>query len=369
MDYLVQFQLNIFALMVLVVLYIIIKMKARVKSFGKKLLKILMMMSAVAIIIEPLTWIFDGMQFPGAYFLEYSTNFILFMMGPIIGGLLLAYVDYHIFKDPQRVYKKGFYQHLSILTFVILIINIFHPVYFNVEPVTNSYSSGDFKSLHYFVLASLYIYMLYFLYKNKDRIHTYVATIFIIFFMLPIIGMVVQLFDSKLYFSWTSIVLAILVAYIFLETTSTEEDFLTKLYNRQSYETYLQHLLEENRSFGILLIDLNYFKEINDQYGHDVGDHVLIEFATILKKVFSNSGFVSRLGGDEFIVVVENQVESTESLIADIRNLLQKNNNPFIQQLSFSYGYQTYNELMTVDELYSTVDKKMYQYKREMKTV
>ncbi len=369
MDYLVQFQINVFAMMILIVLYIIIKKKSKVKSFGKRLLKIVMIATAIAIIVEPLTWIFDGMQFFGAFFLEYSTNFVLFLIGPVLGGLMLSYVDYHIFKDPKRIYKKGFYQYLSIFTFFLLIFNLFYPIYFEIHPVRNSFSSGDFKELHYLVLASLYIYMIFFVIKNKNKLQLYVLTIFLVFFMLPIIGMIVQLFDSKLHFSWTSIVLGILVTYIFLESTSTEEDFLTKLYNRQSYDLYLQHLLESETPFGIILIDLNDFKIINDTYGHHQGDQMLIAFAKTLKKVFPKKALVSRLGGDEFIVVIESKETNVDHYIAKINHILEKNEDELIRKMTFSYGYQPYTERMTVDELYTTVDKKMYQYKKSARTV
>ncbi|MCT2535998.1 GGDEF domain-containing protein [Aquibacillus koreensis] len=363
MHYIVQFQINIFAIVILIVLYLIIKTKSKVKSYSKQILKYIMIASAVAIIMEPLTWIFDGMTFFGAYFLEYSTNFILFMIGPILGGLMLSYVDYHLFKDPKRIYKKRFYQGASAVTFIILIINIFYPLYFQINPETVSFSSGDYKGLHYLVLASLYVYMFLLLILNRKRIRFYALSIFLVFFMLPIIGMVVQLFESRLYFSWTSIVLGILVAYIFLETSSSEEDYLTKIYNRHSYETYVQHFIEVNKKFGVILIDLDNFKEINDQYGHDKGDQVLIAFAQVLKKVFHTNSLVSRLGGDEFIVVIEKSDTKVEQYISSVEHLLKNHDVTFINQLTFSYGYQQYLENMTVDELYSKVDKKMYNDK------
>ncbi|WP_407271326.1 GGDEF domain-containing protein [Radiobacillus sp. PE A8.2] len=363
MQYLIQFQINIFALMILIVLYLFIRMRSKIKSFGKMLLRMILIASTVAIIIEPLTWIFDGMQFAGAFLLEYVSNFILFMMGPLLGGLMLAYVDYCIFKDLKRILKRRFYQDVSILTFAVLIVNIFYPFYFQVNPVTNSFSSGEYKWIHYVTLASLYIYMLIFLIKNRKRTKLYIVSIFVLFFMLPIIGMLVQLIDSKLYFSWTFIVLGILVAYVFLETSSTEVDYLTKVYNRHSYESYLKHLIETDKKFAAIFIDLDKFKDINDQYGHDIGDQVLIVFAQVLGKVFHPNSLVFRLGGDEFIVVVESTNTNAEYYISQIQTHLEDNPLTYINQLRFSYGYQQYSEKMTVDELYIKVDKEMYARK------
>lgn len=367
MEFFVQFQINIFAIMILIVIYLIIKMKSKVKSYGKKLLKIIIIASAVAIVVEPLTWIFDGMQFFGAFYLEYSTNFLLFMMGPILGGLMLSYVDYRIFKDLKRISTRIFYQGISIVTFVVLMINMFYPIYFEIDPVTNSFSSGDYKWIHYLGLASLYIYMFLFVILNRKLIKLYVINIFLVLFMLPIIGMVVQLFDSRLYFSWTSIVLGILVAYIFLETTSTEEDHLTKLYNRKSYENYVEHLIEANKCFSVILIDLDNFKKINDQYGHNKGDQAIVAFAQVLQKVFHINSLVSRLGGDEFIVVVDTVDVELEKHIPKIDRLLKKHEDAVINRLSFSYGYQEYSQKMTADELFTTVDNKMYKDKRTSK--
>lgn len=369
MDYIVQFQINIYAIMVLIVLYLIIKLKSKVETFGKKLLKLVLIGTAVAIIVEPLTWIFDRKTFYGAFLLEYSTNFILFMLGPVLAGLMLAYVDYHLFTAPKRIYRRFFYQHISLLTLLILLINLFYPIYFSVDPVHNIFQSGMFKPLHYLLLAGLYLYMALFVWRNRRRTQPYVLNIFFIFFILPILGMVIQMFESKLYFSWTSIVLGILAAYIFLETTSAEEDNLTKVYNRHSYELYVRHLMEDRKPFGVILFDLDRFKGINDQFGHDIGDRVLLAFAQALKEVFHTNALVSRMGGDEFVVVLRTEEDNIDSYIQEIKDLLRENEMKHVNELTFSYGYQRYSEAITADEMYTLVDKKMYKFKNRSEVI
>ncbi|WP_027955986.1 GGDEF domain-containing protein [Halobacillus kuroshimensis] len=365
MDYFVQFQLNVFALLCLAVLYVIMRTKSKVESFGKRLLRMIMAATAAAVILEPLTWIFDRKLFFGAYLLEYWTNFGLFLIGPVLGGLMLSYVDYHLFKAPSRVYKKLFYQHMTIFTFVVLLINVFYPVYFDVDPVVNGFSSGPLKEFHYLILAGIYISMFRLLIKNKPRVSRSTYWIFTVFFALPIAGMVVQLFDSKLYFSWTSIVLGILVAYTFLESTTSEQDFLTKLYNRQSYEIYLNHMIEIRRPFGIILIDLDHFKEINDHFGHQQGDQVLLEFARVLEKTFKNHGLPARIGGDEFVIVLHDEGRPVRDYVKEMSARLKTYEDPFIRNLQFSYGWSCYEEGMSMEELYTSADQKMYKDKRE----
>ncbi|MBI9010192.1 MAG: GGDEF domain-containing protein [Tenericutes bacterium] len=176
--------------------------------------------------------------------------------------------------------------------------------------------------------------------------------------------MVIQSFHNGFFFTWNSMVLSLLVIYIFLESTSVEKDYLTKLFSRQSYEKYVSHIIGTEKPFSILFIDLDKFKTINDKLGHFVGDKVLVEFGRTLVKVFRPNHMVSRLGGDEFLVVIENVLVIKESIEA-IYKLLSKHEDEAISTLEFSYGYQQYEKNMTIDELYIKADRKMYEHKEK----
>lgn len=367
MEYLVQFQINIFALFILLGLYLFVRISS-IRTFSGRLLRGLIVVTAVSIIVEPLTWIFDGMLFQGAFLLEYGTNFLLFLLGPVIGGLLLSYMDYRAYKNPRRLRERFYYQQASILTFLLLIANIFTPIYFSVDPATNKFSSGDYKDLHYVVLAGFYIYMLYFILKSRKKLTLQESLIFILCFLLPILGMVIQLYDSKLHFSWTSIVIGLLIIYVFLETTPSEEDYLTKLYNRKNYESQLNYFVQIRKPFGVAIFDLNYFKDINDTYGHQKGDEVLIAFGQALKKTFDRYGLVSRLGGDEFAVIIDGAYEKIDVLVDELREVLSTHEDPLVRSLEFSFGYQKHQESISLDELYNLADHKMYAHKERIKS-
>jgi len=87
-------------------------------------------------------------------------------------------------------------------------------------------------------------------------------------------------------------------------------DSLTHLANRRLLEESLQNALKHclyDKHFGALLfIDLDYFKELNDTFGHDAGDMLLIQVASRLKEAIRESDLVARLGGDEFIILLKN---------------------------------------------------------------
>lgn len=205
--------------------------------------------------------------------------------------------------------------------------------------------------------------MLLSLYRHRHIMTKHAQHIFTWFFMLPIFGMIVQLFNSRLYFSFTSVVLGILVAHIFLESQATEEDYLTKLYNRQSYEMYVEHLIENNQPFTLIVFDLNNFKKINDTYGHHAGDLSLMAFGEALKTVFKDNALVSRLGGDEFVVVVEGK-EVLSPYTEEIKTKLSRHREDYINQLSFSSGLAVRNELESKEQLYQRADQELYKEKK-----
>lgn len=364
MEYLIKFQLNIYAVLVLVILLIAILKKSRIVNLGRQLFLTTIFLCIAVIIIEPLTWIFDGMHFYGAYFLEYLTNVLLILIAPILCGLMVSYVDYYIFKDRDRLKKRFFYLTPTIFTVIMLIINIFHPIYFYVDREFVGYHVEDFLWIQYVMIIGYYLFMILFTLKHRKKTYNYVVWIFLVFFSLPIIGMLLQLIFVNLFFSWTAIGLSLLVIYFFLESTTGEKDYLTKLYSRRSYEKYVNHLIDGHRDFSILFLDLDDFKLVNDTKGHFAGDQVLISFARLLEKVFYPNTMVSRLAGDEFIVVLEHPMD-IETSVNHIYHLIENHNNQLLKSLKFSFGHQDYQESMSIDELYVSVDRLMYQHKNQ----
>lgn len=361
MDFIIQFQLNIFSLLVLIVLQSIICIRTKIKSFGCKLISHTVLFTIIALIIEPITWAFDGIQSDAGFFMEYISNFILLLIPPVICAFMLSYVDYYIYKDIHRIKKRFYYLHFFGLTLIALVINIFYPLYFSVDRITVVYSVGNFLWVNSLIVLLFYIYMMIVILKNRKSVSRNAVIIFGFIFSLPIIGMMIQLYNENLFFSWTAIVLSIMVVYIFLESYNGEIDYLTKLYSRQSYEKYVNQLIETKKQFQIIFIDLNKFKGINDKYGHLRGDHVLIEFGDYLKKAFSPNKLISRLGGDEYMVVDEFEL--------DIKQIVKKlhkdiENSSSFNGLTFSYGCESYKPKMTIDDLYGLVDKKMYLNKK-----
>jgi two-component system cell cycle response regulator len=98
-------------------------------------------------------------------------------------------------------------------------------------------------------------------------------------------------------------------------------DGLTGLYNRRYLEVHLQKLLakntENNKSTAVLMIDIDHFKDVNDTYGHDVGDEILRVFAERLKNNLRSFDLVARMGGEEFVVVLPEVADDRPYMVSE----------------------------------------------------
>jgi two-component system cell cycle response regulator len=102
------------------------------------------------------------------------------------------------------------------------------------------------------------------------------------------------------------------------ETTLIEP--MTNLYNRRFLDTYMDTSIRENDKFSMLMVDIDFFKQINDTYGHDVGDEVIKSMAKVLKNNIKGADLAVRYGGEEFLVILFNTQNETAIKIAnDIR--------------------------------------------------
>ncbi|BBP42518.1 EAL domain-containing protein [Thiosulfativibrio zosterae] len=152
-----------------------------------------------------------------------------------------------------------------------------------------------------------------------------------------------------------------------------ETDSLTKLANRAGFNRYLKGAFDEAQRNGeelsLLMIDLDKFKSLNDNYGHHYGDEMLKAFAKRITNQLKSSDYIARLGGDEFMVIINNEM-TTNSLEHLAQKLILKLSEPY-QLLDISYsvtvsiGIARYpDDAIQLDKLLTTADAAMYQAKQ-----
>jgi len=150
-------------------------------------------------------------------------------------------------------------------------------------------------------------------------------------------------------------------------------DELTDLYNRRRFfvlaEQYLKLAIRSKKRLLLFYLDMDDLKSINDRFGHNDGDQALIALGSILKKTFRESDIIARIGGDEFVVLLESTDENDEILITRLHENI-KNYNAEVSQnykLSVSVGVADFNpeHPVSIDELLSKADALMYAQKRK----
>lgn len=150
----------------------------------------------------------------------------------------------------------------------------------------------------------------------------------------------------------------------------TETDELTKLYNRRyilrELEFEMKSCRESDRNLWIIMLDLDNFKSINDNYGHGAGDIVLVNIASILKKYFCKVG---RYGGEEFLAIAKDKTEyevlQILNSVLDSVSALEFNFSDL--KTTISGGVVKFNKEMYIDELIKSADDLLYKAKRNGK--
>ena len=146
-------------------------------------------------------------------------------------------------------------------------------------------------------------------------------------------------------------------------------DELTGVYNRAGYDALLENL--DLSSTYMLLFDVDNFKSINDTYGHETGDKVLIKLVQTIKRYFRPDDFICRIGGDEFVVLMQHSPEKQEKLIAakieSINRELQETADG-LPKTSISVGIVHGSEADHIEDLFKKTDAVMYQAKQNGKS-
>lgn len=148
-------------------------------------------------------------------------------------------------------------------------------------------------------------------------------------------------------------------------------DSLTGAYNRSYFDEIISERLTKDERLSFIVIDLNDLKQINDKFGHLEGDNYLKVFSEAVRKSTRMTDIFGRIGGDEFIVALNNFSKREASkvivrILEHIREMVDEDDLPY--EVTFSYGITDFpTEATTYESLYNSADKKMYEMKRSYK--
>jgi diguanylate cyclase (GGDEF)-like protein len=147
-------------------------------------------------------------------------------------------------------------------------------------------------------------------------------------------------------------------------------DYLTQVANRRAISDRLQRYLQASRPCSAILLDLDHFKSINDTYGHEQGDQVLITTARLLTTALPKDTWVGRWGGEEFLMVLEtDQMETAVQWAETCRQCLEQQQYPVVNTVTASFGVAIAVPGDTSTTLVKRADEALYIAKRQRNTV
>lgn len=270
-------------------------------------------------------------------------------------------------KNDKNILIKLWYLCIIIDQALIFTNKIFiidsNNIYHQVSAVYNWYIAT-------FVVSMLYLFWnaLKFSneYQNDKNFELYSIIIFVVF------GMFVQMTNQSVKTCWITVAISATFIYIYYNGMIQNIDGMTKLLNQHSYQRTLERADETH--FALVIFDVNDFKKINDQLGHDTGDEVLKNVSNAIKEHYEKYGKCYRIGGDEFAVIITKNVKNIKNIEEICKEFEKKvssarekyDNLPYV-----SYGYSIYdpnNKLEhSIKDTIKEADKMMYRHKEKSK--
>jgi len=326
------------------------------------------------------TWVMNGVPGSAARTFLFLDNILYLLLQLFVVRDWLHYVHYRIYQ--RDIPRKAVHRYI-IGPFLIIVAFIvttpFTGLCFYLDS-GNYYHRGILSAPFSVVVMAFLLYstgLAWYKAKSEvlyDRKREFISIAF--FPALPMLGGLLQMLIYGCSILWPCVTLATLLVCLRKEDQAVSLDSLTRLNNRGSFDRYL-HICttSDPRPITLVMMDLNHFKEINDRYGHIIGDSALLAAADLLRALFNKKdAFISRFGGDEFTVIIPgNAPAAAEALTASIRQAFlawdPKKEYPF--RLSVSIGCAFFDGVTTetaVSDLLRTADTAMYQDKQKYRT-
>ena len=355
---------NIISILLIGTLYLANRQKAEYDR-DMRLLQQMMVTIGIANISDCCVYYLAGSSNIVIKVLVFLSGSGLFLGNVMIGYLWAKFIMVHM-NIPFSDIRRNIYRTIGLISIVLLVINIFYPLVFSVSD--GRYQRG-FAYIIFLIFAAFYILDSLYLYVKRVKKNGSLKLFPVHIFLIPVIlGVVIQAFFVEIAITWTSIAISVAGIMTALKNEIIFTDCLTGLYNRV-YLEFLHKRACNKKDCWVsgIMIDLNGFKQINDNYGHAEGDLALCIVADLLLKSFSEYGVVTRYAGDEFVIMLNT---TDDQLIQKIiksakKNFVtenEKNDKPY--QLSASMGYAITNlSNETIDDFMNRIDEQMYQDK------
>lgn len=362
---------NCIGFAMLAVLFISSHLVRQRRGISDKLFTLMMSLTAGSCAVEALGFFIDGRSFRGCEELSILTNSYLYAANMTVSFVWCIYVDLRLYQDESRI--KKYYPFIGIPAFfaiLTLVPNAWLRFLFYIDE-NNLYRRAPIGYTFYVITLGYLIFSTFLTlrYTHKyGKIHFFPIGMF----LTPIFaGITIQMLVYGISIAWTSAALGLVGIHMSLQNELSYIDSLTKLYNRNYLDHVIRIIKRNSANLGGLMIDLDFFKTINDDFGHSVGDEALVDTAKLIKRATPSKSVTIRFAGDEFIVLMF--IESEQEILDTIENIrkeleLFNSKKERVYELSFSIGYSILSDGSSVDSFLNQMDENMYVEKRQKHT-
>jgi len=373
MTTIVRIDLLLYSFLILLSLYLyLIRNTTRENISSRLFLRIIIALACITI-IETAGWIVNGAGIEYIN-LNYWLNTLSFATNILPTVFWIAYIDYKIFNDYEKLKKRMLLYLIPvyIMTGVMIYNHFFRGFIFSINEF-NVYSRGDASFLGSILVYITILVSLIFFLRHSLLIRGRITQIILLFLLLPLAGSAIQLAVYGVSLNWPMLTLAVLLTFITVEKNQMVKDALTDLPTRGQLKQRLRFKIKNNQKFSLVLIDLNDFKSINDNFGHQSGDRVLKIASSILTSDTNPEDMVCRYGGDEFMLLIESEIDDIcESIISRIDTSLEEYNKKiegYSISMSFGWNFISNPAEASIEDVIHDTDEKMYADKKRRKDI
>ena len=365
--------LNIYTLFLLTISYYFVPKKKRKDKKNIESNKVRITLAILIIADTFGRFTMQNSENPFNYLIRFG-NYITFVIDPIFHVFMLRYIDSWMTREIKE--KRIWFNFMMAFVFINFILATMSE--FTVNPrllyyydSNMIYHRGDlFIPRAFFMILTMILVELYTLiYINNVENEN--KRILLLYPVIPtIFGIIQALFLPTLALEYTGMHISCMIVSMFLQNRDVSIDGLTGVLNRNIFNRILDNKINGRSMFSLIMIDLDYFKEINDTFGHIKGDEALIEVVKLLKKSFRKNDLIARYGGDEFCVITDNtNKDELNKIIKRFQDEIDSFNKTKEKEyiLSASVGFGIYNnkKYKTQKEFINSVDQIMYKEKEE----
>lgn len=300
-------------------------------------------------------------------------NFIIYGGDPFGYFAALYYIDSWIYATKKRSRRVvyGIVGAYVVWNCVIVLLNELLRTGWLYSYPHGVYTHGPFYVVRGVLNMILCLVVGFYILIRRKEIRTEYKGFVLAFPLIVFFSGMLQVFVGGAGYEYAGTIYACLLLYLSVQNHSLDEDYLTGLLNRKGIDSRIQNRIQRfdgTRGLTVYMVDLDFFKTINDKYGHESGDEALAEMADLLRETFGKTSSIGRYGGDEFLIMNDADSEAEAGdYITKLGSLCDEFNATHLHpyRLAFSAGYATYRKgrFSSVISYIRFLDHRMYEEK------